>query len=307
MIIVTSGGAYTDIDAYAACIAYAELLRRHGHDSRAVLEPALNVSVTPYLRGLQADFHRTYSPNAADTYVLIDISDGQFFAPFVVHERITEVIDHHPGFEKYWASEPHVKAQIEIVGATCTQIVERWVESGELPSMPVEIAQLLMAGILDNTLGLKARITTERDMNAYEKLQALIGDRGSFIEAYFEDCQKSIEHDIVAAIRNDTKTLTFPAFGILTVGQLAVWDGSEVLGNHLEDIRTGLGGDAWLCNIISIGEGKSSLVANGENVECYFAELLGVTFDERGVAPATRLWLRKEIMKAAIEKHGEIA
>jgi inorganic pyrophosphatase/exopolyphosphatase len=306
MIIVTSGGAYTDIDAYAGCVAYAELLRLGGEDAEAVLEPRLNASITPYLRSLSARYLKAYEPNNNDVYVIIDTSEEGTFAPFVVHERIREVIDHHPGFERYWADQSHVKAQIEIVGAACTQVFERWGDVGRLKDMSTVIAELLMAGILDNTLGLKAHITTPRDIEAYRKLQELAGDSGTFIERYFEDCQKQIETDITDAVRNDIKTPTYPRLGIAATGQLAVWDGNETIQNHLDDIRAAMGSDEkWLFNLISISEGKSSFISNDEILREYFASLLGTQFDERDVAEADRLWLRKEIMKAAIDAFPE--
>lgn len=45
MRVVTSGSAYLDIDAYACCIAYAELLNRQGIEARAVSSAPLNFSI----------------------------------------------------------------------------------------------------------------------------------------------------------------------------------------------------------------------------------------------------------------------
>ena len=42
--------------------------------------------------------------------------------------------------------------------------------------MDKDIAKLLMAAILDNTLNFTANITTERDKNAYKKLELLINE-----------------------------------------------------------------------------------------------------------------------------------
>jgi len=218
------------------------------------------------------------------------------------------VIDHHPGFENYWAERKHVRPQIEVVGAACTQIFERWQTTDRLTEMSTEIAKLLMAGILDNTLGLKAQITTSRDVDAYRKLQEAVGDNGAFIETYFEDCQALIEQDVADAVSNDIKTPTYPNLGITPTGQLAVWDGAQMIQNHLHDIESAIGrNENWLFNLISISDGKSLLISNNGTVRQYFADLLGVNFDKRGVAQAERLWLRKEIMKTAIETHGEIA
>lgn len=66
------------------------------------------------------------------------------------------------------------KANIEFIGAVATIIVERYEKEGLLDKMSKEVAYLLMAAILDNTLNFKARIAAERDKVAYEKLEKII-------------------------------------------------------------------------------------------------------------------------------------
>lgn len=310
MIIVTSGGKYTDIDAYGGCVAYAELLRQGGEEAEAVLEPPLNASVTPHLRSLPVKYSQRYQPVDADMFVLVDISEERVFAPFVTRGRISEIIDHHPGFEAFWAAQEHVKAQIEVVGAACTQIFERWEGSGKTAELSQPLAQLLMAGILDNTLYFKATITTDRDRVSYEKLQAVVSDDGTFAERYFEDCQTSTEKDIASAVINDMKHISFPQIGLMTTGQLAVWDADQILHDHTKELlKTTMaeGNEHWFMNVIDIRRGKSTILTTDKETQAYFSSLLGVTFNSAGLAQADRLWLRKEMMKAAIAEHGEIA
>ena len=49
MKIVTSGSRYIDIDAYASCIAYANLLNLKGIEAKAVSTAKINESITPNL------------------------------------------------------------------------------------------------------------------------------------------------------------------------------------------------------------------------------------------------------------------
>lgn len=303
-VIVTSGGAYTDIDAYGGCVAYAELLRQNGEAAEAVLEAPLNASIPPHLRELPVRFIQNYLPNDADEFVLIDISEERVFAPFVAHEHIKEIIDHHPGFEAFWANQKHVKAQIEIVGAACTQVFERWEKANKIANLDKSLAKLLMAGILDNTLCLKAAITTDRDRQAYEQMRTIVDDDGTFAERYFEDCQYSIEQDVTGAVTNDMKHIGFPEIGFMTTGQLAVWDASHILRDHVEKlhkIAADEGNAHWFMNVIDIKRGRSTILATDKETQDYFSALLGVAFDNTGLAQADRLWLRKEILKAAID------
>ena len=56
MKIITSGASYLDIDAYACCIAYAELLNLQGIPARAVSSAQPNASVSQTVLGWAAAF-----------------------------------------------------------------------------------------------------------------------------------------------------------------------------------------------------------------------------------------------------------
>ena len=107
MKIITSGASYLDIDAYACCIAYAELLNLQGIPARAASNAQPNASVSHTVLGWAAAFD-DYPPTLDDEFVLVDVSDYHHFDPMVVLERVVEVIDHHPGYETYWAAEAWV-------------------------------------------------------------------------------------------------------------------------------------------------------------------------------------------------------
>ncbi len=49
MIVITSGKKYLDIDSYATCIAYRELLSLLGIDAKFISNAILNYSTTPNL------------------------------------------------------------------------------------------------------------------------------------------------------------------------------------------------------------------------------------------------------------------
>ncbi len=82
MRIVTSGSAYIDIDAYAGCVGYAELLRAQGQEAKAVSTAPWNESITKSIRSLQAPLEKDYKPGV-DSFVLIDVSDPEYFAPII--------------------------------------------------------------------------------------------------------------------------------------------------------------------------------------------------------------------------------
>ncbi|HJQ08805.1 MAG TPA: DHH family phosphoesterase [Candidatus Saccharimonadales bacterium] len=304
MRIITAGSGYVDIDAYGGCIAYAELLNLQGEQAQAASNAALNASIPPSVRAWQAPFTLGYKPAAEDTFTIIDTSDPEFLDKMTALDRVDEVIDHHPGFEAYWQKRLGDKADIEMAGAACTMIFERWEQAGLVPKMSQTSARLLICGTLDNTLNFKAKITTNRDHHAYEQLQCIADLAHDWPAQYFSECQQAITKDLSAALRDDRKIMAFKQFvKPLGVGQLVIWDASSILANNLEQIRTTMDEMAqpWFVNIVSIAEGKSYLVCHDVSLRPWLENLLQVHFTQN-VAPANRLWLRKEILKASLSK-----
>lgn len=301
MIVVTAGSAYMDIDSYAGCIAYAELLNLQGKQAVAASTAPLNSSITPSVQMSGINLEE-YSPSATDEFVLIDISAADYIDPIVALDRVIEVIDHHPGHEAYWTEKLGDKAQIELVGSACTQVYERWKAGSKLELMRPEVASMLAAGILDNTLNFNANITNERDHAAYIDLARVGAFGNDFAINYFSECQKLIENDLENAIRNDTKLLDETENIPRCFGQLAVWEGNMIAHKDKDRIATVMQtfGEDWGVNIISIFEGKSYFLADNTASQNKFTNLFGVKFMD-GISDAYPMQLRKEILRAAID------
>ena len=300
MIVVTSGKKYIDIDAYASCIAYRELLKLQGKDAVAVTGAVVNESVAPSLREL-AGFD-DYELKGDEDFVVFDVSNPEFLDEMVERGGIVELVDHHAGFEDCWGD---VKlAQIEKIGAVATVVFERYREAGMLSELRAELAKLLMAAILDNTLNFKAKITTERDKVAYAELMRIASEDESFAEKYFLECQAGVERDLATAIKNDAKiekvSSTFPG----VIGQLLCWDGEEFL-KRAKEIGEVLGeiGKSWIMNLISLKDGRSYILVSDDEAAREVVRLLGGTY-RGGVVILDGVWLRKEILKRALEDAG---
>ncbi len=308
MITITSGQAFTDIDAYASALAYAELLRLRGRLVRVVLVGQLNYSIPSDLRQIAATYSNKYEPIDGESFVVVDVSEPENIANFVDMDRVDEVIDHHPGMELYWQEKIGDQSDIEPIGAVCTQIYERWVEAGKLDEMNAESATLLAAGILDNTLNFTAQITTERDRAAYKDLIGIAGLPLDWEGQYFSWCQKDIERDLPEAIRTDTKRLTLAGYTEkLTVGQLAVWDAEGLMSyqSQVRQVMRGMGG-VWFVNIMSIKDEQNHIMSEDAALQDFLSSLLGAKFIDN-IAKTDRLWLRKEIMQAALNSSNELS
>jgi len=300
MKIITSGLSYLDIDGYAACIAYAELLNMQGIPAVAASTSIINNSVTDTIRSWDVDFTSDYDKNENDTFIVLDVSDPNNFERIVILDKIEEVIDHHIGYEKYWKDKLGDKSEIIFIGSVCTIIYERWLDSGLMDKISSTSARLLVSGILDNTLNLKASITTDRDKNAYNELMKIADLPDDWALQYFRECQSSIFKDIVGSINKDIKIIDFKNLDLnnVEVGQIVVWDGKKVLNEYLRIIQEAMnnGSAEWLVNVVSLDSGTSYFISDNEKIQDWVTKLFEIKFDS-SVANADRLWLRKEIIR----------
>lgn len=301
MKIVTSGLNYLDIDAYGGCIAYAELLKLQGEDAVAFSSATINESVTKTVLSWKVEFANNYAKNIDDSFILIDVSEPDYLEKYVDIDRVEEVIDHHVGFEEFWKVRlSEGKANIEFIGAACTQVYEKWVSANLLSDMSETSARLLISGILDNTLNFKAGVTTQRDLDAYESLLQLAYLPPDWTARYFTECQESIFDDVQVALKNDTKMMQFKNLNAdsIAFGQLVIWDAKKATNEYRSKIEQAMEAisDNWFINVVSINEGKSYFICSNDIVGEWATKILDVHFSD-GLAEANRLWLRKEVFK----------
>lgn len=300
MKIVTAGNKYIDIDAYASCIAYANLLKLKGIHAKAVSTAKINETITPNLLKLNAQLEN-YEKSDNDEFIIVDVSSKLYFDNIVNEDKIIEIIDHHVGYEEYWKNKLGEKAKIEFIGAVATLIVELYEKENLIEKMSKDIAYLLMSAILDNTLNFKARITTDRDKTAYKKLELIVGDEEHYAEKYFKECQLAIERNLKNAIENDTKIEKTSAILPPVFGQIILWNKEKILENKdsIYNILNNIGTN-WMINLICLEEGKSYIVASDLEVQIKLEKLLKGRF-KQDIMELEDVWLRKEIIKKSID------
>ena len=300
MKIVTAGSRYIDIDAYAGCIAYANLLNLKGIQAKAVSTAKINESITPNLLKFDAKLEK-YEKHDTDEFIIIDVSNKDYFDDIVAEDKIIEVIDHHVGWEEYWRNRLGEKANIEFIGAVATLIVELYEKEKLIEKMPKDIAYLLMSAILDNTLNFKAKVTTNRDIEAYKKLELIVECQEDYAEKYFLECQLSIERNLKKTIENDTKIEKINYILPPVFGQLTIWSKKNILQNRkvIYDTLDKIGTN-WMLNLISLKDGKSYIIAPNLEVQKGLEKLLNGKF-QNDFMELDNVWLRKEIIKKAIK------
>lgn len=296
MKIVTSGNKYIDIDAYASCISYSNFLNQKGIPSKAVSTAKLNESITKKLLNLNTKLDK-YMPAEDDEFVIIDVSNKNYFDNIVKENKIIEIIDHHTGYEEYWKEKLGEKSKIEFMGSVATIIFELYEKENLQEKITKDIAYLMMSAILDNTLNFKAKPTTSRDINAYTKLEKLANLNFNYAEFYFNECEQTIKNNLKAAILNDTKLDNTGGKVPHVFAQLVVWDASNIIDNinlvH-EALRTFK--EPWLMNLISLKDVKSFLISNDNTIKSNIEQTFNCTFNN-DIAILPDVWLRKEIIK----------
>ena len=300
MIIITVGKSYIDIDGYASAIAYRELLNLKGIEAKFVSDAILNYSITKSLIDIPYNIDKC-EINNDDSFIILDLSNKDYFPEFVNEDNIIEIIDHHPGFEEYWKNKLGDKSIIEQIGSVATIIVEKYEQLNLLDKMNKDIAKLLMSAILDNTLNFTASITNDRDRIAYHKLEEIVKDY-NYAEKYFREVQESIEKDLEKSIKNDIKIGHISEYIPDVFGQLTIWDSEKLLMN-LELLKNILNSynPKWIMNLISLKDNTSYIICSDNDVKMKIERFLNCSSygEILVVKPAM---LRKEIMKKVINK-----
>ena len=304
MIVITVGKSYIDIDGYASSIAYRELLRMKGIDSKFVSNAILNYSITGSLKNISYTTDN-YHVDSNDKYIILDLSDKSYFPEFVDENNIIEIIDHHPGFEEYWDNKIGKNSIIEPIGSVATIIVEKYEQDDLLGKMDKDIAKLLMAAILDNTLNFTANITTDRDKLAYRKLEVLTKEY-NYASEYFSECQKYIEKNLDESIKNDIKIQEVSEILPKVFGQLTIWNIEDLLlkRNLINQIMNTYNNE-WMLNVISLNDNSSYIMYSNEDVKNRLEELLDCS-EENNILIKTPAMLRKEILKKALTQKDKI-
>ena len=110
--------------------------------------------------------------------ILVDHNEPNQAIGAIEEAELVEIIDHH----RLGSTTTHVPIRftLDVVGSTSTLITERIEESGL--STPPNLAGLLLAGLLADTLLLHSPTTTERDKQAAERLARWAFIRGAPLE-----------------------------------------------------------------------------------------------------------------------------
>ena len=296
-IVVTAGSSYLDIDAYACCVALAELLNLAGRKAIAYSKANCNYSVCNFLKKSRHVSTAIPSDDGNLKYIIVDVSDPDYIKDSVPLEKVAAVYDHHVGFEDYWKSRIGDNSHIEFVGAAATLIYREWQKHNLVEKMSISTAKLMVAAILDNTLNLTSSNTTDEDRTVFHQLCIHGNIDDEWCKDYFVEVQASIENDLKNAIFKDIKHMPDTSVLPSRVAQLSIWN-AENLFDRLSEIRLWFSEspESWMINIIDIQNNCSFFVCDDKMVQKNLERIFDIFFSN-GIAKTRRALLRKEIIK----------
>ena len=292
-----------DSDGVCTSIAYSKYLRKNDRLFEPVFYGNFNDETMYILEkaGIEGKFKfNEYDPEAKiiliDTHQLIQL-------PYLTNpENVIEVIDHHPAGN----AEELVNANIknETIGATATIIGRLMLEDGY--DFKKDVALLICAAIISNTLNFTAPSTTNEDLRIYTIFNRIAGIDDSFIKVMFE-CKNTIlgkaTKDILLSDFKVFNTNTFK-YGIsqLELTQSSLLISKKDLLSEMLNLSRESGVEFFLLNIINIIEKKSYVLACDDKGE----EIINKIFKERNKKGIfyifNRVLLRKTDFVKQIEK-----
>lgn len=169
-----------DGDSVMAAIAYAHLMRQLGYNAVAKIAGKANNETAFAAQAFGIELPQVLADvKPGERLVLVDHSDYSQAVDGAKNARILQVVDHH-GIGDIMESKL-LYAKYMPVGSTCSIVYTSYRELDV--EISKDVAKVLFAGILSDTLNLKKVTVTDVDRIVYEDLlRILAGDWGVGLE-----------------------------------------------------------------------------------------------------------------------------
>lgn len=272
-----------DLDSVAAAIAYAVFKNKEENDNRYVSAIAgeVNKETKYILEKYGFSMPEIISNAAGKECILVDHNEFIQSADGMSEAKIIEVLDHHKFDFKY--SEP-ICITNRPVGSSCSLVANLFFKKGiELDS---NLASLILAAVLVDTVITKSPTSTEFDKNIITKLSETSGitDWKAFGMEVFKVRASVNELSAQEIIKSDFKDFQFKQ-GKFGIGQVETVDLKDFLSkedeilNELNKIKDEGGYNSTILFITDIiNEGSKFLIAT--NNQDKLEEALGAKFED---------------------------
>lgn len=148
---------------------------------------------------------RAFAEEPPARMILVDHNEIDQGIPGLEELPVIEVVDHHR--IAFAPTKDPIKYTADVVGSTCTLVAKMFRAAGERPTK--EIAGLLIAGIVADTLLFQSPTTTETDRQMCAWLEKLCGESGeSIMQGLMSVASPLTSMSADKAIASDAKSYT---------------------------------------------------------------------------------------------------
>ncbi len=222
-----------DTDSICSAIAYARFKREvEGVDAEAARADELNPETKYVLEYFGVEEPPLLEDASGKKLVLVDHNEFSQAVKGVERAEIVEVLDHHRIDFKY--PEP-IRFHVEPVGSTATLIAEKYFD--RKADIPREVAGMLLAAILSDTVVFRSATCTPRDRDVALKLAEIVQVDPEKFGVEIKKAKASLKGKTAAEIlMSDFKDYEFGGVKV-GIGQVEVVDLSEALERKKEILQ----------------------------------------------------------------------
>lgn len=287
-----------DMDGISLMYAYTELLNKKGEQAKYYFEGTMKKEAEIVLNKFNIKLNNINKLENDDKIVLVDTNYLTELSKDVKKENIVEIIDHH-NRDSWLDDNTNIKIQIELIGAAATLVAERF--KNENIGISRESAILLYYGIISNTMNLKIKLTSKKDIEMADWLKQQVPEITDKIttEIFVEKSEigDSLREEMEVEFKDQFMSISW------SMGQLEVANVEDFLNKYENDIRKILNTvsvensvDYISVNCMDIINGYSIIVARDEKTAKVISNAVGFEFNDLK-AKTNELVSRKEIVK----------
>lgn len=287
-----------DMDGISLMYAYTEYLRKNGESADYYFEGSLKKEVEIILDKFNIKLENISDISDEDEIVLVDTNYLRELSEKVKPEKIVEIIDHHN--KEDWINDyKNISVNIELIGAAATLVAERFKNNNV--SISRKSAILLYYGIISNTMNLKIKLTSQKDIEMANWLKMQVSEiTDQVTNEIFEkksEIGDYLREEMEVEFKDQFMSISW------SMGQLEVANVDDFLNKYEDKIRNILDVvsrendvDYISVNCMDIINGYSVIVAYNEATAQLISEATGIKFDNLK-ARVNELISRKEIVK----------
>ena len=288
----------SDLDCLASAYAYSEYLNKTGYQASYYVSGQVQKEVSIVCELFNISLDNSKKEILDEDLIMVDtnsFSSVDYINPL----NVIEIIDHHPNTDdiKYFKN---AELKLYDIGAICTVIAEKFKE--DKIEISRESAILLYYGIISNTVNLKSKVTTEKDIEILNWLKSQCGEiNDKLIAKIFEEKSKVDINDLRRFLEIEEKFILDS--DDMIIGQLEMANALDFVNKYRNNINKIIG-EVYsdynvkyvFINFVDILNGYHLLYAN-DNLTTKFLENKFNCAFENGIYKEDSVMLRKEVKK----------